>query len=163
MRMRKKYAVAKPRSVDEHRRKPIAQGCRVNDIAGFHRPFDAAGIGKRAHRKGWRQPGHQPVQRRCLAFLHCIMTADRLRRSLLDCARSRHRAPPRLGRHLTCGHQGDDRCHHGRAMIDHAPHGDAHRFPARAHGRRQHRRRLRDRTALRSRSRAPLTPSPSPR
>src|SRR5258705_13193711 len=34
VRMRKKYAVAKSRPLPEHRRKPIAQRCGVNDIAG---------------------------------------------------------------------------------------------------------------------------------
>ncbi len=42
-----------------------SDGC-IGDVAGLHRPFDAAGIGKRADRKGRRQPGHQPVQRRRL-------------------------------------------------------------------------------------------------
>ena len=58
-----------PGSIGQHGRKPVAQGPGIDDVASFHRPFDAAGIGKRAHRKGRRQPGHQPVQRRRLAFL----------------------------------------------------------------------------------------------
>ncbi len=59
-----KHAVAKSRPVRQHRGQPLSQGCGIDDIAGFHRPFDAAGIGKRADRKRRRQPGHQPVQRR---------------------------------------------------------------------------------------------------
>ena len=79
MRLREKNAVAKSRSVCQHRREPAAQGCGVADIAGLHRPFDAAGIGEGADRKSRRQPGHQPVQRRGLVLLHRAAAAGRRR------------------------------------------------------------------------------------
>jgi hypothetical protein len=75
MRMGKKNAVAKAAAVREHRRQPIAQGGRIEDIAGLHRPFDTAGIGEGADRKRWRQPGHQPIQRRGLAVPHPALIA----------------------------------------------------------------------------------------
>ena len=51
VRLRQKYAVAKSGAVGQHRGEPIAQAGGIDDIAGLHRPFDAAGIGERAHRK----------------------------------------------------------------------------------------------------------------
>ena len=44
-------------------REPVAQRGGVADVAGLHRPFDAARIRERADRIGRRQPRHQAIER----------------------------------------------------------------------------------------------------
>ena len=118
MRVRQKHAVAKSRTHPPASRQPVPQGWRIDDIAGLHRPFDAAGIGERTDRKGRRQPGHQPVQRRGSSPSSRPTGAGCVVRS--DCRR-----PPRAaaGR-LIYGHE------HGNGRGDgrdrNARHGDGH-------------------------------------
>ena len=70
VRMRQKDRIANSGTIHQHRRQPLPQRRRIGDIAGFYRPFDAAGIGECTDRKGWREPSHQPIERSRLAFRH---------------------------------------------------------------------------------------------
>ena len=185
MGMGQKHAVAKAAAVGQHRRQPVPQRGGVADVAGFHRPFDAAGIGERADRKGRRQPGHQPVQRRRLARVHLANGRPRRAASPVSARTTRLRRGF-AGGLLVVMSMGmavmmvvvamlvvvmvvimvmvimmivmHDRATHGRARWLRHARGLPH-----AHGKPRHRRRLRDRTAPRSRSRARPAPSPSPR
>ena len=60
----------------------------VLDVAGLHRPFDAAGIGEGADRIGRRQPGHQAVEgaARSAAPFPASMPARRRESSILASA-----------------------------------------------------------------------------
>ena len=61
VRMRQKDTIANSGTVHQHRRQPMLQRCGIADVAGFHRPFDATGIGERTDRERRREPGQQPV------------------------------------------------------------------------------------------------------
>ena len=168
MRLRQKHGVAKAGAVAEHRGQPVAQRCGVRDVARLHRPFDAAGIGERADRKGRRQPGHQPVQRRRLIRIH---SAARVGGRGLTCGHEHgsDRGGDDRGRNVRRGdgaHYGGDRDHRGGRDDhdrDHARnghglrHGHARNVHVHARGLPAHGRDcsrtppLRDRTALRSR------------
>lgn len=68
VRMRQKDRIADTGTVHQRRPQPLPQRCRIGDVAGFHRPFDAARIRECPDRKGRREPCHQPVERGGFAF-----------------------------------------------------------------------------------------------
>ena len=62
IRVNEEHRVAKSAALADHHREPAPERGRIGDVAGLHRPFDAAGIGECADRIRRRQPGHQPVE-----------------------------------------------------------------------------------------------------
>ena len=57
------HRVAEAAALADHHREPALQRRGIGDVAGLHRPFDAARIGECADRIGRRQPRHQPIER----------------------------------------------------------------------------------------------------